>query len=50
MRESNPVDDPGQESMTARLIDGKKISAGIQAADDERVISHEDVKKRLLAS
>lgn len=28
----------------------QKISAGIQAADDGRVISHEDVKKRFLAS
>jgi methylenetetrahydrofolate dehydrogenase (NADP+)/methenyltetrahydrofolate cyclohydrolase len=37
MRESNPVDDPGQESMTARLIDGKKISAGIR----------EDIRRRV---
>ena len=28
----------------------QKISAGIQAADEGRVISHEDVKKRFLAS
>ncbi len=28
----------------------QKISTGIQAADEGRVVSHEDVKKRFLAS
>ncbi len=27
----------------------KKIAAGLKAADEGRVVSHEDVKKRLLA-
>jgi hypothetical protein len=28
----------------------QKISAGLQAAEEGRVVSHEDVKKRFLAS
>jgi predicted transcriptional regulator len=26
----------------------KKIEAGVKAADEERVVSHEDVKKRFI--